>query len=46
MAADEMRRIGAWMLAALQAPGDVSKLNHIRGEVADLCRSYPVPGIV
>jgi glycine hydroxymethyltransferase len=42
MAQDEMRRIGAWMLAALRAADDASLHAKIRGEVLELCRQYPL----
>jgi glycine hydroxymethyltransferase len=43
MGADEMRRIGRWMLDALRAPDDAVLLARIRGEVSELCRGFPVP---
>jgi len=43
MGADEMRTIGGWILAALKAPDDEALSERIRGEVAELCRQYPVP---
>jgi glycine hydroxymethyltransferase len=43
MGADEMRRIAGWMLEVLRAPEDESVLRRIRGEVAALCESFPVP---
>jgi glycine hydroxymethyltransferase len=33
----EMKRVGAWILQVLRAP--------VRGEIRELCKSYPVPGI-
>jgi glycine hydroxymethyltransferase len=41
----DMRRIAAWMVAALRAPGDEAGLGRIKAETEALCRSYPVPGI-
>ena len=43
MGADEMRRIGAWMLEALKSPDDTTVLERIRGEVSALCAEFPVP---
>lgn len=43
MKTDQMRAVGAWMLAALRAPGDEAALNRIRGEIKDLCNQFPVP---
>ena len=43
MGADEMRRIGNWMLQALRAPDDPALHQRIRGEVRDLCTQFPVP---
>jgi glycine hydroxymethyltransferase len=41
----EMKRVGAWILQVLRAPDDESNLTKVRGEIRDLCTSYPVPGI-
>ncbi|MCA9205097.1 MAG: serine hydroxymethyltransferase, partial [Planctomycetales bacterium] len=43
MGADEMRRIGAWMLDALQHADDAERLQRIRGEVSEMCGHFPVP---
>src|SRR5688500_5538479 len=43
MGTAEMRTIGGWMLSALKAADDESLLKRIRGQVADLCRTFPVP---
>jgi glycine hydroxymethyltransferase len=44
MGIDEMRRIGAWMLEALQNPDDAARHRRIRSAVSELCRHFPVPG--
>ena len=44
MGADEMRRIGGWILDVLRSPDDGTLLQTIRGQVAELCRQFPVPG--
>jgi glycine hydroxymethyltransferase len=43
MGAGEMRRIGAWMLAALRAPDDDAQLGRIRDEIRAMCQQFPVP---
>lgn len=43
MGPDEMRRIGDWILSALRWPDDEKAAAQIRGEVASLCQSFPVP---
>jgi glycine hydroxymethyltransferase len=39
----EMARIGAWMADVLDKPDDAAKIARIRGEVADLCKQFPLP---
>jgi glycine hydroxymethyltransferase len=39
----EMKRIGAWMADVLQRPDDAARIAAIRGEVAELARSFPLP---
>ena len=43
MGPGEMRQIGQWMLEALGAPDDAALAERIRGDVAELCTSFPVP---
>lgn len=43
MGIDEMRRIGQWILTALQNPDDPSVIQRIRGEVSEMCGHFPVP---
>lgn len=43
MGTDEMRQIGAWILAALRNAADAPALERIRGEVLEMCRQFPVP---
>ncbi len=40
---EEMRQIGAWMLAALKSPDDERLQQQIRGEVRQMCAQFPVP---
>ncbi len=44
MGCDQMRAVGDWIVAALRSPGDEALHAKIRGEVLELCRSFPVPG--
>jgi glycine hydroxymethyltransferase len=46
MRENEMVRIADWIDAALRASGDEPRLDRIRGEIAEFCRSYPAPGIL
>ena len=39
----EMARIGAWMADVLEKPDDAAKIAKIRGEVAELCKHFPLP---
>jgi glycine hydroxymethyltransferase len=39
----EMARIGAWMADVLDKPDDAAKIARIRGEVAELCKQFPLP---
>jgi glycine hydroxymethyltransferase len=44
MGRDELRKIGGWILEVLRAPEDEMLRGRIRGQVAELCRQFPVPG--
>jgi glycine hydroxymethyltransferase len=44
MGRDEMKRIAAWMLAALKSPDNADLHSQIRGQIFDLCNEFPVPG--
>ena len=46
MGADEMVRIAGWMDAVVAAPEDEDLGARIAGEIAELCRSFPAPGIL
>ncbi len=41
----EMKQVAAWMIAALRAPTDETKLRDLHGEVRALCARFPVPGL-
>lgn len=43
MGADEMKRIGDWILEALRNSEDQAVHARIRGEVTELCQSFPTP---
>ncbi len=45
MKADEMKRVGSWILDALQHADDTDHLQRLRQDIADFARCYPVPGI-
>jgi len=42
----EMARIASWISQAVEASADEPRLDRIRGEIAEFCRSYPAPGIL
>jgi glycine hydroxymethyltransferase len=46
MGTNEMRQVGAWMLAALRAPDDAAQLSRMRDEICGLCKQFPVPSAV
>ena len=41
----EMRQIAAWMDEVVAAPDDEERAERIRGEIRELCRSFPAPGV-
>jgi glycine hydroxymethyltransferase len=41
----EMRRIGAWIDAAIASADDAAALARIAGEVREMCSGFPAPGI-
>ncbi|MEW4567297.1 serine hydroxymethyltransferase [Tautonia sp. JC769] len=43
MKEDAIRRVGSWIVAALDAPDDEALAHRIRGEIAEFTRDYPVP---
>ena len=45
MKEDEMRRLAGWIVRALRSHEDEAALTSIRGEVEEMCTSFPVPGI-
>jgi len=45
MKTDEMKRVGAWILAALKSHEDAAAIERIRGEIAEFANAYAVPGI-
>jgi glycine hydroxymethyltransferase len=42
----EMRRIGDFIAAALRAKGDDAVTARLRSECTEMCRAFPVPGVV
>lgn len=43
MGVGEMKTIGAWILEILKSPTDEALARRVRGDVAALCESFPVP---
>jgi glycine/serine hydroxymethyltransferase len=41
----EMAQIAAWMDTVAQAPADATLLARVRGEVRELTRTFPAPGL-
>lgn len=41
----EMQRLAGWIDAVVKAPGDEALLARIAGEVRELCKGFPAPGI-
>jgi glycine hydroxymethyltransferase len=41
----EMKKVGAWILQVLRSPENAEVSARVRREIADFCKSYPVPGI-
>ena len=41
----EMKQIAAWMDRVVSNPGDEAALTAIAGEVRELTRKFPAPGI-
>ena len=45
MGAPEMERIAAWMDEVAQHPTDEARITRIAGEVREVCKHFPAPGI-
>jgi glycine hydroxymethyltransferase len=45
MGPDEMKKLAAWMDEVVSAPGDESRIERVAGEITELCRKFPAPGI-
>ena len=43
MGPHEMTRIGGWIMEVLRSPDDASLAGRVRGEISDICESFPVP---
>jgi glycine hydroxymethyltransferase len=46
MEAEEMGRIAGWIDQIVSAPEDESLAAAVAGEIADVCRAFPAPGIL
>jgi glycine hydroxymethyltransferase len=42
----EMKRIAAWMDEIAQHPADEGRIARVAGEVAEMCKAFPAPGIL
>jgi glycine hydroxymethyltransferase len=45
MKESEMKKVGAWILEILRSPEDQATITRVQGEIRDLTKSFPVPGI-
>ena len=45
MGADDMRRVGKWIVRVLKDPDGEGVREQVRGEVAEFAKAFPVPGI-
>lgn len=45
MGSDEMKKLAAWMDQVVRAPDDETEIARIAGEVKELCKNFPPPGI-
>jgi len=43
MGVTEMKKVGGWILEILKSPTDEALAKRVRGDVAALCESFPVP---
>jgi len=41
----EMKKVGGWILEILRAPEDEGTITRVQGEIRELTKSFPVPGI-
>jgi glycine hydroxymethyltransferase len=41
----EMQRVGGWILEVLRHADDDATIDRVRGEIAEFCGDFPVPGI-
>ena len=45
MGADEMKKLGAWMVEVIAHTDDATRISRIAGEVKEMCDHFPAPGI-
>jgi len=43
MGTDEMKRVGGWIVDALQHPEDATRHEQIRDQIRTMCQQFPVP---
>jgi glycine hydroxymethyltransferase len=41
----EMKKVGAWILQILRVPEDQANISRVQGEIREMTKSFPVPGI-
>jgi glycine hydroxymethyltransferase len=41
----EMKRLANWIDQVVSAPGDEVQIARIAGEVKEMCRGFPAPGL-
>lgn len=42
----QMTQVAEWMVQAMRSPSDETKLRALHDEVRELCKAFPVPGLV
>ncbi len=45
MKADEMRKVGAWILEIFKSPENATVIAKVKNEIREFTKSFPVPGI-
>jgi glycine hydroxymethyltransferase len=45
MGTDEMKTVGGWILRVLRGHEDAAVIKSVRGEIAEFCKAFPVPGL-
>ena len=45
MKADEMRKVGAWILEIFKSPENATVIAKVKNEIREFTKNFPVPGI-